>query len=325
MKRFAALAVLLAACGGDDAVHHPPDAPRSNAPPGIYVSNYAGKITVYPIDADGDAAPMRTITGVATGLCGSIGINFYRDGFIYVANRTLGTVTIYPKDIDGNIAPARMLTGLGAPEALAITSDDELVVSSCTSCNGDAGEDKIFHSAKGGSTADRTIGGTGANTNTLFRAPGSIGLDPTDNTLWVANSFNSLVESFPAGASGDVAPSRSFDAALGNLQSATFADNALFIATPAAGLINIYSTSGTGTSTPVVIQNHMNGLDVGYPAGLWVETSSGHPVIYLADTDGAIHIIDTTGTTPNLSVRSVKTITGASTGLSTPLGVRVIP
>ncbi|HEY4182114.1 MAG TPA: hypothetical protein VGM90_34965 [Kofleriaceae bacterium] len=324
MTRFAALALLLAACGDDSPVHHLPDAPRGNAPPGIYVSNFAGAITVYPLDAVGNAAPMRTITGAATGLGGSIGINVDSDGFIYVANRSQGTVTVYPKDVDGNAAPTRTLMGLGAPEVLAITADDELLVASCHTCNSDPGDDKIFHFAKGAATSDSSLGGA-PNTNTLLHAPGSVGLDPSDNTLWVANSYTSLVESFPAGASGDVAPARSFNAMLGNLQSATFADNALFIASPDAGLINIFSTSGTGTPTPVVIPNHMNGLDVGYPAGLWVETSSGHPVIYLADTDGAIHIIDTTGTTPNLSVASVKTITGAATSLATPLGVRVIP
>lgn len=324
MKRLAAFALALAACGGDDTVHRPPDAPKGNAPPGIYTISLQGKVTVHALTAEGDAAPIRTIEGSSTGLGGSIGINVDSDGFIYVANRMLGTVTVYPKDGAGDLAPTRTLTGVGSPEAVGVTSSDEVIIASCPGCGGPGGENALYHFAKNAPTSDTHLGGA-PNTNTMFNAPSSLGIDPADGTIWVANSFGGIVESFPAGSSGDIAPTRMWNPNLPNLQSMAFADNTLFI-TSDDGSIHMFPTTGTGTPTGVVIPNNANGLDVGYPGGIWVETSSGHPVIYLADADNsAIHIIDTTGTAPNLSVASVKTIVGATTGLSYPLGIRVIP
>ena len=58
---------------------------------------------------------------------------------------------------------------------------------------------------------------------------------------------------------------------------------------------------------------------------MFLDTSVPQPVIYLVDYGaGAIYVIQTAGTAPNLTVRSVETIKGALTGLNSPLGITVV-
>jgi 6-phosphogluconolactonase (cycloisomerase 2 family) len=96
----------------------------------IYVSNYGNStITVYPLTASGNAAPVRTIgTGViatnVTGLAGPIGIAVDAN-YIYVANEQavipvpglpagVGSITVYPLNASGNTPFLRQIGGYTA-------------------------------------------------------------------------------------------------------------------------------------------------------------------------------------------------------------------
>ena len=88
----------------------------------LYVAVSQGQeahINVYAGDASGDAAPIRVISGAATGLAGQVvtGIaNSQVDGSIYVLakpaafSNTPGAILVFDRMADGNVAPLRSFT-----------------------------------------------------------------------------------------------------------------------------------------------------------------------------------------------------------------------
>jgi hypothetical protein len=319
----------LAACGGDDAVHHLPDAPIPPIPEaarGIYITQGAG-ISVFALDATGDVAPVRTISGSMTGLSVPLGFDVEPGtGFLYVANRTGSTVTVYPPDGAGNIAPLKTLTapGMGSPASVVFTPTAELFVATCPNCGTSAGgQIGVFHFAPGAMTSDRRIGGA-TNAMTGFTNPG-VTLDVATGLLVIGNSFGGNVSTFTQDASGDVAPLRSFQPMASNLQSIAAGGDTIFVTDPGgAGLIQMYPLAATGSPTPATINNG-GMLAVNYPGGVAVDLASDPPVIYLADYFGnALHVIHLAGSAPGFTVGSVEVIKGASTGLNGPGGIRVV-
>jgi hypothetical protein len=92
-------------------------------------------ITVYPLKANGDVAPLRVIQGPKSGL--SWPMNAYVDsehGEVFVANAGGSSVTVYRINDSGDVAPIRTIkgtkTGLKNPVGVYVdTKNDELVVS----------------------------------------------------------------------------------------------------------------------------------------------------------------------------------------------------
>src|SRR5580704_15802837 len=99
----------------------PADASAPRVAPGIYVtSSSPDSVLVFAPGASGNVAPVRTISGVSTGLSTPIGIGVDSQGSVYVANREGGSVTVYPALANGDVAPVRTLTasGMSAPEGI---------------------------------------------------------------------------------------------------------------------------------------------------------------------------------------------------------------
>jgi len=99
--------IIVSACssGGDE------DTPETVV--GIYITDsIADSIQVFSVSATGDAAPLRTIAGAATGLANPIGIavdNVHRE--IFIANVNGDSILVFSSDAYGNVAPLRTLTG----------------------------------------------------------------------------------------------------------------------------------------------------------------------------------------------------------------------
>jgi 6-phosphogluconolactonase (cycloisomerase 2 family) len=68
-------------------------------------------VTVYAKDANGDVAPIRTISGSNTGIDGPNGIAVDSDDNVYVAEYFTDSVTEYAKNAHGNVAPIRTISG----------------------------------------------------------------------------------------------------------------------------------------------------------------------------------------------------------------------
>jgi hypothetical protein len=84
--------------------------------------------------------------------------------------------------------------------------------------------------------------------------------------------------------------------------------------------INEYMSTASGNTAA---SGNIGG--VGYTGGIFFDTDVTPPVIYVADFFGnKIHIIQTVGVAPFLSVGSVRTIEGPLTELASPYGVVVV-
>ncbi len=328
MRTPTLLLLALAACGEDSRVHHLADAPFPPAARGLYVTQEGGSIVVFAPDATGNAAPVRTIAGAATGLNLPIGIDVEPvTGFLYVANRRAGTVTVYPPEAIGDVGPVKTLTatGMGSPEGVAFTTSGDLYVSTCPGCGGgNGGQIGVFRFSAGSTASDATLGGT-SNASTGLTNPGSLAIDPDSGELVIGNSFGGNISTFPAGASGDVLPVHAFSPGAINLQSIAVAAGTVFVAAPGSGsVLQMFPTGATGTPAPTLIKNG-GALSVTYPGGVFVDGGGSSPVLYIVDYMGnAIHIVHTTGVAPELVVGSVDTIRGAATTLSGPLWVRLV-
>ena len=305
----------------------PTPTPNGSVAPGIYVTNQNNSVTVFALDATGNAAPLRTLTGASTNLALPIGMGVDHQGNLYVANRTGGTVTVYPSTANGNVAPTRTIAspGMGSPQAVALGAGDDLYVATCPSCGGGNGGDTgVFHFAVNATAADYTLSGS----NTGFTVPVNVQLDK-DKNVYVANAFGGNVAVFAPGNSGNTLPIRSFTLnAGGNVQAmslgANSGANAIVLAVPGRG-IQLYDTTASGPSNAASTLAPSGDFPLSYPAEVYFDNSVTPPVVYVNDYGAAaVYVIQTAGTAPNLTVASVKTIKGAATGLSSPLGILVV-
>src|SRR5205823_14441217 len=73
---------------------------------------YPPSITVYPLDANGDTAPMRVIQGPKTQLDWAAGMALDPDGgYLYVSNDLGNSVLAFKEADNGDVAPSRVLRG----------------------------------------------------------------------------------------------------------------------------------------------------------------------------------------------------------------------
>jgi len=75
----------------------------------IYVTD-SNRVIVYAANANGNATPLRTISGSSTQLDGAAGLSV-RGTVIVVANSGNASITVYPTTGNGNIAPLREMSG----------------------------------------------------------------------------------------------------------------------------------------------------------------------------------------------------------------------
>lgn len=163
-------------------------------------------VTVYSRFANGNVAPVRVLTGAATGLDGpnAVALDLTNNELLVLNNIGL-SVTVYQRAAAGNTAPLRTLTGLSTglsdPRGLAVdTTNNELFVVN----NADNSVTVYNRTAMGNTAPVRTLVGGATAMNT----PVAVAVDPLNDELFVSNIVN-LVTVYPRAASGNVAPIRS--------------------------------------------------------------------------------------------------------------------
>ncbi|HEY3044570.1 MAG TPA: hypothetical protein VGJ39_11120 [Vicinamibacterales bacterium] len=129
---------------------------------------YPPSITVFPLDANGDVAPLRVIQGPKTELNWAGGMSLDADGgYLYIANDQGNSVIAFRETDQGNVAPAKILrgskTGLKNPTGVAVDAKNkELWVSNLgnssatvysLAANGDAAPLRTIRSAPAGRTS----------------------------------------------------------------------------------------------------------------------------------------------------------------------------
>lgn len=176
----------------------------------LYVANWAGAdVLVFAAGANGNVAPMRSITLPSAGGAFGRGLAFDGGGNLYVVNNE-NAVYVYAPGASGAQAPLRTITGaatgLNAPSSVALDSSGNLFVSNCPNCGGApgaVGTVLVFAPGANGNQAPaRTISGL----LTQLNWPLGITIDASNN-LWVANEQGGSITVYPSGASGNLAPS----------------------------------------------------------------------------------------------------------------------
>ncbi len=189
----------------------------------LYVTNDLDSgsfINVYPLGANGNVAPIRTLSGSATGIEGPIGImvDLVHDELV-ISNYKVagnGSITVFPRTANGNVAPLRTIqgaaTGFDKPQGLAVDlAHDELIVANSFFFTASAGSILVFPRTASGNVAPiRQIGGP---TSGVCNPIGLV-FDAVHDEVAVSNSHASTascpltVATYARTANGDVPPIR---------------------------------------------------------------------------------------------------------------------
>lgn len=173
----------------------------------LYVANdldSGSSIVVFPLGANGNVPPLRTLRGPATGIEGPIGmaVDFVHDELL-VANYKVsegGSIVVFPRTASGNFPPLRTIQGpqtrFDQPQGLALDLlHDEIVVANSSFLSGAPGSILVFPRTAVGDVAPiRSIGGPA----TGLCNPIGIALDLAHDEILTANSHFS---SFPCESS----------------------------------------------------------------------------------------------------------------------------
>jgi sugar lactone lactonase YvrE len=146
-------------------------------------SQSTGSLTVYAAGANGNVAPIRTITGSNTGLFYPIGVALDSKAKTYVTNSNGQSVTVFAAGANGDVAPIRTIsgsnTGLFYPLGIAVGGTGKTYVA-----NSSGGSVTVYApGANGNVTPIQTI--TGSNTG--LNQPQGIALDAAGKiyvTIW---------------------------------------------------------------------------------------------------------------------------------------------
>lgn len=147
-------------------------------------------ITVYPLNASGDAAPLRIIEGPKTQLDWPAAMDVdSEDGEVYVANDAGDSVLVFRETDNGDVAPLRIIKGpkSGVKNPTGIFLDkknQELWVSNM----GNHSVKVYSRMANGDAAPLRTIRSSPADKGALVIGnPGSVGYDSKRDEILVPN------------------------------------------------------------------------------------------------------------------------------------------
>jgi hypothetical protein len=290
----------------------------------LFAANRAtNSVTVYSRTASGNTAPVRTISGGATGLSfpNAVVVDLTNDE-LFVANGT-GAVTVYSRTANGNVAPLRTLggpaTGLIGPIGLALDlTHNELFVADFT-----ADTVNVYNRTANGNVAPlRKLTGV--------PVPRAIALDLTNNELFTANfgfgggSASASVTVYPRTANGSVPPLRILSGGATGLSTPVdlaldLTHNELFVANLGTNAppstVTVYSRTANGNVPPV--RTISGGAAAVFSAdSLALDLTNDELFVGNLGNSVAVH-----SRTANGNVSPLRVLSGPATGLSDPDGL----
>ena len=316
----------------------------SVAPPlNIYVvnSDYGGtpsSLNVYPGTANGNAAPIRTIT--ATSYLGT-GIAVDGSGMSYVSGYASGTSIIdeFSPGANGNVAPTNVISepsnylnfGYNI-SGLALDGAGNLYGAVSSS-----GSPPLFVAvyppgATGNASPSRTISLPVSQNAVLNVDPSGLAFDTAGNLYAVQNEDifgGPYVAVYAPGASGNVAPIRTISGSNTGLYQPTYdaVDSSGRIYVTNLGTVTVYAAGANGNVAPIATiagsKTGLAGNGLSYAGGIAVDSSG---LIYV--TTGVRQLnpsILVFAPGANGNVPPLRTITGSNTGLNYPVAIAVGP
>lgn len=285
----------------------------------LYIGILTDTIEVYDANADGDALPIRTITGPNTGVDGVTDVVLDAGGNLYESNAASSKVHVFAPGANGNVAPIRTLagpsTGLAVPQGLALDSAGNLYVLNTGGLPANRTITVYAPGADGDAAPIRTLTGIQVADGNL----NGIGIDLFD-FLYLAEDIPEIISVFAPGANGAVTPVRTISGASTGLvvpvKLAFDSSNNLYVAN---GLdVRIFASGVNGDVAPIgVIGGPSTGISNAFDLGL---DESGQLYVgdFPADFSAGSITVYAAGATGN--VAPVRTITGVDTGLGVPSG-----
>jgi len=284
----------------------------------IFISNFAypnhSSITVYSRTANGNAAPVRTISGNLTGLNAPNGIAVDTvNNEIFVANYLSKSITVYARTADGNTAPLRTISGLGGPVSVAVdTINNEILVA-----NLDSSIIAVYTRTASGSAAPvRTFSSLGYPTD-------AIAVDTANNEIFV--NANSVTAVYARTANGIASPLRIIAGSSTGISSSTgiavdTINNEIFVTNsfPPHSLlppsITVYPRTANGNAAPLRTIATGNTF-----AGIALDTVNNEMIV-LPRGNSIVNIYERKASG---SPTPLRTISAKSTGLISPSGMAV--
>lgn len=218
---------------------------------GVVVSSFFGpdeapQLAVFPPNASGASAPLRTIDGTEFSLVEATGVAVAGDEII-VADQFYPMISVFPLGADGRRTQSRQIAGLNndmaLPTAIAVYQGEMYVA--------DIGKVLVFPLAADGDVApSREITG--------LRVGEQIAIDREAGELYVPGAFSGAVRVYPAGASGEAAPVRTIAGTHTGLISpcgVALFDGGLFVSDCQTGDLRVFSTLADGDATPLRVLN----------------------------------------------------------------------
>jgi sugar lactone lactonase YvrE len=293
------------------------------------VANLWGQsVTEYPLQGAGDLSPIRSIAALPPAPPGSngnnqlsfpIGVVVDGAGTLYVANLGENYITEYPAGANGDPTPIRRIgPGLGTAGArfLALDSAGNLYVS------GGGGIAEFAYGAMPGDLPVRMISGP----DTGLADPYGLAVGD-DGTIYVANNSGNTITEYGPGANGDVQPVRTISGPSTGLNSpyGLAVDDAgtIFVANYGAKTVTEYAAGANGDASPIrTISGPSTGLEG--PFGIALGSSGTLYVTNNSLTPDGVATVTEYAAGAGGDVSPIRTISGPTTGLSSPTGIAVL-
>jgi len=281
----------------------------------------SGAVTVYPVAASKNTAPIETITGSNTGLGEPNGVALDSSNNIWVSN-THNSYSIfeYAAGANGNVAPIATISGsntdLVDPSLIALDSKNNIYVSNYS---GDTVA--VFAAGSNGNVSPiQLISGS----NTGLNTPAGIAVDASDN-IYVSNYNGESITEYAAGSTGNVSPIATISG------SATDLGHPVGISLDADD--NIYvANSGYPSGTPSIeifaAGSNGNVAPTATIAGTKTKFQGAVPYDVALDASGNLHVpeenkdtIATFAAGAHGNVKPSSTLKGKKTDLNSPVSL----
>jgi sugar lactone lactonase YvrE len=290
-----------------------------------YVGNDgANTLTAYPLTANGNTTPTRTVAGNATTLNFITSMATDASGNVYVATNADG-VTVFGPRPNGNVAPIRTLAGantlITGPSDITLDAQGDLYIANCGGCSGFTEPEAVleFAPGAGGNVAPiRDI--TGAATE--LSGTTAVALDGAGNLLVASSSATSQIFVFPVGTTGNVAPISAIVGAntgLNGPQCVTTDSVGRIYVCNLSNTITVYAAGARGNVAPLRTIGGGN-TQLSYPNQIVFDATGN---MYVANFNNNTVTVFAPGANGNQA--PLYTLTGPATGLNAPAGIILSP